>query len=165
MNPSTRRIVASILVPIGLCSGTGPARAEEPAFVTVRILSAELANRIAVVAEQECKKRGFQVSAAVTDRFGKLLAFARDPLSGAHTIQVSRDKAYTAATFQGATLELAERLEGSPLGMRPGIALIGGGVPVRIGGFIYGAVGVSGAPAEKRQGDVDDACARAGIDA
>ena len=38
-------------------------------------------------------------------------------------------------------------------------------MPVQIGGHYYGAIGVSGAPVEKISGDVDDACARAGIDA
>lgn len=47
----------------------------------------------------------------------------------------------------------------------PGFLLLGAGVPVQIGGHFYGAIGVSGAPAEKISGDVDDACARAGIDA
>ena len=47
----------------------------------------------------------------------------------------------------------------------PGVLLLGGGVPVQIGGHFYGAIGVSGAPAEMISGDVDDACARAGIDA
>ncbi|HEX9702025.1 MAG TPA: heme-binding protein [Rhodospirillales bacterium] len=39
--------------------------------------------------------------------------------------------------------------------------MLGGGVPVEAQGSIIGAVGVSGAPG----GDMDDACARAGIDA
>jgi uncharacterized protein GlcG (DUF336 family) len=49
------------------------------------------------------------------------------------------------------------------LNYAPGVLLLGGGVPVQIGGHYYGAIGVSGAPAEKIAGDIDDACARAGI--
>ena len=137
------------------------AGAEDPPFVTARILSLESANQVALGAARACRRQGYQVAVAVTDRYGNLLAFVRDPLAGAHTITIARHKAYTAATFQGATLELADRLKF--LKGTPQVSLVGGGVPVRIGGYIYGAVGVSGAPQKKIPGDVDDACARAGI--
>lgn len=137
--------------------------AEEEAFVTTRVLTASTANQVAVAAEAYCRKKGYQVSVAVVDRYGNLLAFVRDPLSGAHTIGVAIDKAYTAASFQGATIELANQLEF--LKGTPRVSLVGGGVPVRVGGYIYGAVGISGAPRQKVAGDVDDECARAGIDA
>lgn len=137
--------------------------ADDKTFVNTRVLTATTANQVAVVAEQACRKKGYQVSVAVVDRYGNLLAFVRDPLSGAHTINLSQDKAYTAATFQGATIELAKRLEF--LKGTPGVSLVGGGVPIRVAGYMYGAVGISGAPREKIPGDVDDACARAGIDA
>jgi uncharacterized protein GlcG (DUF336 family) len=42
--------------------------------------------------------------------------------------------------------------------------LLGGGLPISVGGQFYGGIGVSGAPAEKNAGDVDEECARAGID-
>ena len=141
----------------------GLSLAEDQAFVTTRVLTAATANQVAVAAEETCKKKGYQVSVAVVDRYGNLLAFIRDPLSGAHTINVAQDKAYTAATFQGATIELAERLKF--LKGTPRVSLVGGGVPIRVAGYMYGAVGISGAPREKIPGDVDDACARAGIDA
>lgn len=139
------------------------ALADDEAFVTTRVLTASTANQIAVAAEAYCKKKGYQVSVAVVDRYGNLLSFMRNPLSGAHTIGVAQDKAYTAASFQGATIELAKQLEF--LKGTPRVSLVGGGVPVRVGGYMYGAVGISGAPREKVPGDVDDECARAGIDA
>ncbi|WP_455200680.1 GlcG/HbpS family heme-binding protein [Kaarinaea lacus] len=140
----------------------GDTLADEDAFVTTRVLTASTANQLAVAAEQTCRKKGYQVSVAVVDRYGNLLAFVRDPLSGAHTIRLAQDKAYTAASFQGATIELAERLKF--LKGTPRVSLVGGGVPIRVAGYMYGAVGISGAPREKTPGDVDDACARAGIE-
>jgi len=137
------------------------ALADEPAFVMTRVLTASTANRVAVAVEQACKKRGYQIAVAVTDRYGNLLAFLRDPLAGAHTITVAQDKAYTAATLQGATLDLMDRV--AFLRDTPRMALIGGGVPITAGGYLYGAVGVSGAPATKKPGDMDDTCAREGI--
>jgi len=140
-----------------------PAHAQERegVFINARVLTAAAANRIAVGAESECRKRGFQVSVAVTDRYGNLLAFVRDPLSGGHTIDLAQAKAYTAASFQADTIDLASRIEF--LRGTPRVALVGGGVAIRVGGYMYGAVGVSGAPAEKVEGDNDDACARTGI--
>ena len=134
----------------------------EDAWIGTRVLSFELAQRLAVEAAQACRKQGYQVAVAVVDRGGTLLAFARDPLSGAHTVGVSQGKAYTAATFQTSTTEM---MDNEHLRHAPNVLLIGGGLPVRVGGHMYGAVGVSGAPAQKRTGDVDEACAQAGIDA
>ena len=150
-----------LLTLLVLISSVPMAQAEDEAFVTTRILSTSTATDIAVVAEQACKKKGYQVSVAVVDRYGNLLAFVRDPLSGAHTITIAQYKAYTSATFQGATIELSERL--AFLKGTPKLSLVGGGVPVQVGGFMYGAVGISGAPQDKIPGDIDDACARAGI--
>ena len=132
-------------------------------YVSSRVMTAATATKIAVVAEQACKQKGYQVSVAVVDRYGNLISFVRDPLSGAHTIGIAKDKAYTAATFQGDTIVLSKQLEF--LKGTPNLALVGGGVAVKLGGHMYGAVGVSGAPREKIAGDVDHACALAGIEA
>jgi uncharacterized protein GlcG (DUF336 family) len=138
--------------------------ADEPAaFVSARFLTAPVALKIASLTEATCKNKGYQVAVAVVDRYGNLQAFARDPLAGAHTITIAKYKAYTAATFQGATIDLTQRL--AFLQGTPKLSLVGGGVPVKLGGYMYGAVGVSGAPREKIPGDVDHACALAGIEA
>lgn len=139
------------------------ALAEEPAFVSSRILSMELANKLAMTAARDCTRMGYQVSVAVTDRAGKLLAFIRNPLSGSHTIDVAMLKAASAASFQTPTIDMLQGFEG--LKNAPGVLLVGGGIPLRIGGHMYGAIGVSGAPARKRSGDVDHACAQKGIEA
>lgn len=120
-----------------------------------------LAHQLALAAANACNKQGYQVAVAVVDRSGNLLSFIRDPLSGHHTIAVSQGKAYTAATFQSRTISMQDNQR---LRDAPGVLLIGGGVPIRIGGHFYGAVGVSGAPAKKVTGDVDEGCANSGID-
>ena len=50
--------------------------------------------------------------------------------------------------------------EGALLRQIPGVVAIGGGVPIKLGDEILGAIGASGAPG----GKLDDACARAGLD-
>ena len=144
---------------IGLVAHTH-VNADTRAFVTTRTLSFETANQLAMVAAQACRQQGYQVSASVVDRNGNILAMVRDPLAGAHTLEVSRQKAYTAATFQTATTEMKNFDE---LRFAPEVLLVGGGVPIKVGGHFYGAVGISGAPAKKFTGDVDEECALAGI--
>lgn len=155
-----KRVLNSIAV-LGLVLTAATASAEQP-YVSMRALSMELANQLAVSAAQACRKQGYQVAVAVVDRTGNLMAFLRDPLAGAHTIAVSQRKAYTAATYQSATGSL---MENQQLRFTPGVILLRGGLPVRVAGHFYGAVGVSGAPAKKTMGDADEECAQAGIDA
>ncbi len=45
------------------------------------------------------------------------------------------------------------------------MVLIAGGLPIQVGSRFYGAIGFSGAPAEKCTGNLDEACASAGLSA
>lgn len=146
-----------------LAALAGSAAAEND-FVSIRILSADSANTAATAALHDCAGKGYQVAVAVTDRSGNLLALLRDPLAGHHTTEVATRKAYTAATFQTPTLELQSR-DFAGLRHASNVLMVGGGVPIRVGGHFYGAIGVSGAPAKKLTGDIDDGCAHAGIEA
>ncbi|MBD3670810.1 MAG: heme-binding protein [Gammaproteobacteria bacterium] len=137
------------------------AHADE-AYVTSRSLSANTANTLALASLEACKQQGYQVAVAVVDRTGSLLAFNRDPLAGHHTIDVATRKAYTSASFQSTTIDLQARGM-QALGHAENVLIVGGGVPIRVGGHFYGAVGVSGAPAKKITGDVDEECAQKGI--
>lgn len=148
-------------------AASGPAWAAQADTPTVgaRYLSVGLARKAVQAALDDCLKDGYQVAVALTDRSGNLQAFMRDPLAGAHTIDVSRRKAFAAASFQADTLGLQGNPGMQPLNTSPGVLLLGGGVPIRVGGHFYGGIGVSGAPAQKVTGDIDDRCARAGIEA
>ncbi len=131
--------------------------------VTMRSLSTQITNSLAVAAFDDCSKRGYHVSVAMVGRDGHLLSFIRSPLAGPHTVDVATAKAYTAASFQTSTTTMM--LDMKELAFSPGVLLVGGGLPINIGGHFYGGVGVSGAPFEKVIGDIDEACAEAGIDA
>ena len=138
-------------------------RAEDSiAYVTTRTVSAALAHRASMAAFSECAKRGYNVAVAVSNRDGQLLAFLRSPLAGPHTVEVSQRKAFTAATYQSPTSRMTNRKE---LQFSPGVLLLGGGLPINVGGHFYGAIAVSGAPAKKTPGDEDEQCAQAGISA
>lgn len=150
---------------MGLMLVTGLVQAESKPYLSTRVISMELANQLAMGAAQTCRKMGYQVTVSVVDRSGNILAVVRDPLSGAHTIDVSLKKAQTAATFQTDTITMQKQGEEfAGLRFAKGVLIIGGGIPIRVGGHFYGAVAVSGAPGKKVTGDVDHECAQAGID-
>jgi uncharacterized protein GlcG (DUF336 family) len=142
----------------------GPVTAEE-AIVTYKSMSPELALDLARGSLAECRKRGFQVSVAVTDRSGVTQVLLRDRFAGPHTVSTASGKAWTAVTFRTSTTELNAISQPGMMqaGIRnlPGTVVIGGGLTVEAGGSLLGAVGVSGGPG----GDADEACAKAGIDA
>jgi uncharacterized protein GlcG (DUF336 family) len=129
----------------------------------IRVMTPETAMKAVSAALLECRKRGYQVSVAVVDRFGIEQATWRDRFAGAHTPDFALDKAWTAVSFRSGTTDLARATQaGQPSsGIRhmPRFASVGGGLLIEGGGSIIGGIGVSGAP----NGDADDDCAKAGI--
>ncbi len=140
------------------------ATAQNATFPT-RSLTPETALKAAQAALEHCRKQGWQAAVAVVDRSGIVQVMLRDRFAGAHTVRVSIDKAWTAASFRTPTRELAaETQAGRPMsGIRnhPRFMAVGGGQLIEASGSTLGAIGVSGAPG----GDADDACAAAGIKA
>ena len=111
-----------------------------------------------------CAKQGYHETAQVVDADGVIIATVRGDGAGAHSLDSALDKAFTAASFKNDTLALSERAKGedsiAPLAKLPHVMFFGGGVPIKLGDEVIGAVGAAGAPGAK----LDDACARAGID-
>ena len=111
-----------------------------------------------------CAKQSYHETAQVVDADGVIIATVRGDGAGAHSLDSALDKAFTAASFKNDTLALSERAKGedsiAPLAKLPHVMFFGGGVPIKLGDEVIGAVGAAGAPGAK----LDDACARAGID-
>lgn len=130
------------------------------------VLPLSLAGKAAEAAMEACKKDGYRVSVSIVDRAGVLRAMVRADGAGPHTVDSSRKKAYTAASLRRATTELAELIHKVPTlqalrEMNDSILILGGGLPIDIGGEVLGGIGVGGAPGAH----LDDACAQAGLDA
>jgi uncharacterized protein GlcG (DUF336 family) len=138
--------------------------AQEGSFQS-RSLTPEAALTAAKAALESCRKQGFQVAVAVTDRAGITQVLLRDRYAGAHTIEVAANKAWTAVSFRTSTSALAtETQPGRPMsGLRnlPRFLAAGGGLAIEAGGNVLGAIGVSGGPG----GEADESCASAGIKA
>ena len=138
--------------------------AHAQAVRTERNMSLELANQIAGATVAACSAGGYNVTAAVVDRAGTLRALQRADLAGPHTVGAAQAKAYTSASARNATTAMLEAVQKNPgaatLVDIPGFLVLGGGVPVRVGQEVIGAVGVGGAPA----GALDEQCALAALD-
>ena len=148
---------------IGCAAWTSIAGAQ--GLITQKSMSIEMAQAIAQGALAQCRADGFHVSVSVIDGSGLLKAFLRDEGTGPHTIDLSRRKAFTALTFasrwstSGEAAKAWNSTLGSPMPNVEGAVGVAGGVPIKVGNEVIGAVGVSGAVG----GDKDEACAKAGI--
>lgn len=132
-------------------------QADEKQVLETKVLSLHMAQRVAAAALRACDEMGYQVGVAVVGRNGNLVAFLRNPLSGPHTIDISQKKAYTSASTRVPTAQLMDR---RTLNFADRLIIVQGGLPINLGGYLYGGVGVSGATSED-----DEVCAQAGIDA
>ena len=131
---------------------------------TEKNIALELANQIAAASVAACSAKGYAVTATVVDRAGTVRAVQRADNASPHTIAASLQKAYTAASARNNTLAMMEGAQKNPgaanLVHIPGFLLLGGGVPVRTGNDVIGAVGIGGAPG----GHLDEQCAVAALE-
>lgn len=150
----------SILAATFVLTTAGAAQAQ---VLSQRTLGLELANRLAADAVQACAEKGCAVSATVVDRAGIVRAVQRADNAGPHTLAASQQKAFTSASARNATQAMMEAAQKNPgaanLTDIPGFLLLGGGVPVRVGDEVIGAIGIGGAPG----GHLDEQCALAAV--
>ena len=99
----------------------------------------------------------------MVDADGVTQALLRGDWTGVHSIDSATYKAYTSATMKVDTSVLIEREKTDPMG--PGMAKLprlleaGGGVVIKVGDEVVGAIGASGAPGSL----LDENCAKAGL--
>lgn len=140
----------------------------ETALETKPVLSLQIAKKIADGCEAKAMEEGWNMDIAIVDDGANLLLFRRMPNAWLGSIDIAINKARTSArltmpTRMIANITYGEDLKGGPV---PGLAHVegfiafAGGLPIKVGDVVIGAIGVSGATA-----DQDEACAQAGIDA
>jgi uncharacterized protein GlcG (DUF336 family) len=138
--------------------------ANAQAVRTEKNISLELANQIAAASVAACSAKGYHVTATVVDRAGTVRAVQRADNAGPHTLAASQQKAFTSASARNNTLAMMEAAQKNPAAANlvhiPGFLLLGGGVPVRAGNDVIGAVGIGGAPG----GHLDEQCAVAALE-
>jgi uncharacterized protein GlcG (DUF336 family) len=137
------------------------------------------AHRIPAVLAMEavvtsCAQKGYGVTATVINIDAQRIAMLHGDAAGTHTFEASWSKAYTAVAFApmsnlDSSREVAARLAQytarQPPGTLPfqppaGMIFHAGGLTIKLGEEVIGAIGVGGSPSA----EADEACARAGLD-
>lgn len=158
----SQRIALLSLPGLALCAASALAA---PAGVAERAdVSLELANRLLDATLAACHADGRTAVAAVLDRGGNLVALQRDDNVGPHNTLAAQRKAYTALSTKTPSGLLAERARSNPeaanLNTLDELLLLGGGLPLKVGDQVIGAIGVAGAGGAAN----DEACAQQAID-
>ena len=132
--------------------------------LTQKNISLTEANALASAAIQACSAKNYQVSVPVVDRAGVVKAVQRTDNAGPHTVKASEMKAFTALSTKNASGKVMESAQSNAgaQNMRdvPGFLLLAGGLPVKEGDEVIGAIGIGGAPG----GQLDEACAQQALD-
>src|SRR5436305_9366822 len=121
------------------------------------------ARRIIAAAEQKAQEIGQPMNIAVVDAGGNLVAHVRMDRAWIGSVDISIKKAWTARAFDISTKELAElsqsgdQLFGINASNGGRVMIFAGGIPLKRGDQVVGAVGVSGG-----MGKQDQAVAEAG---
>ena len=153
------RVRLAVLASLSVLA-TSPALAQAPQVE--KNISMAMALAIIQGTIEQCTKDGYKVSVVVVDKGGNVAASVRGDGTNPHTMEFGRLKAYTSRTRGQTSLEFM-KLTSDPanayLKQIPNTVAVGGGVPIKVGNEVIGAVGVSGAPG----GEKDEVCANAGI--
>jgi len=160
----TKKVILGLGILTGwlLCGTLTVAQAETS---KVSILSLDIAEKMANGAMKKCREDGYKVSVVVVDREGVVIVEIRNELAGPHTLSSSFRKAFTAGSLGRSTQDLVNLIKDKPdlVGMRnmdDRILILAGGLPIKIDNELVGGLGVGGAPG----GNLDEACAKAGLD-
>src|SRR6186997_849147 len=121
------------------------------------------ARRVIAAAEAKAAAIGQPMNIAVADAGGNLVAHVRMDGAWLGSVDISIKKAWTSRAFDIATKDLAEHSQsgGQFFGIHASnggkVMIFAGGIPLKRGGKVVGAIGVSGG-----SGEQDHAVAEAG---
>jgi glc operon protein GlcG len=126
-------------------------------------ITLEQAKKVVVGAEAEAKKNNWNVVIAVLDSGGNIVMLQRMDGAQFGSIEVAREKAYSAVAYRRPTKVFQDLIEQGGVHMRllrlSGASVLEGGIPITVDGKLIGAVGVSGVTSQQ-----DAQIARAGIE-
>jgi uncharacterized protein GlcG (DUF336 family) len=159
-----RLLSLAIGVALVLAAGSAGAQAPPPPPAYGPPITLEQAKKVMAGAEAEAKKNNWGMAIMILDSGGSLVMMQRLDGTQLGSIDVARDKAWSAVAFRRPTKVFEDLVsQGGPnlrLLRLTGASPIEGGIPIVVDGKIVGAVGVSGGTAPQ-----DGQVAKAGVDA
>src|SRR5215218_6172249 len=111
-----------------------------------RVIDEAGAEGVLAAAERSAREQGLRVVIAVVDPWGELVALRRTEGAQIASSRVALDKARTAAIFIRPSREMEEQVTNGRLGALAlhGASCLTGGIPLKIGDEVVGAIGTSG---------------------
>ncbi|MEP7352239.1 MAG: heme-binding protein [Acidobacteriota bacterium] len=111
-------------------------------------IAPDAAKKVAAAAIAEARKNGWSMAVSIVDTGGYLVYFERMPDTQLGSVQVSLDKAKSAALFRRPTKVFQDAVAGGGDGLRmlglTGAVPVDGGIPLIVDGKVVGAIGASG---------------------
>ncbi|HXA97366.1 MAG TPA: heme-binding protein [Candidatus Dormibacteraeota bacterium] len=162
----TRRRLLSMAIGgiLVLAAGSASAQAPAPPPPYGAPITLEQAKKIVAGAEAESKKNSWSMVITVLDSGGHVVLTERMDGAQLGSIDVARDKAYSAVAFRRPTKVFEDLVAQGGANLRilklSGASPVEGGIPIVVDGKVIGAVGVSGGTAQQ-----DGQAAKAGVDA
>jgi glc operon protein GlcG len=153
---TAKRLFASLLfAAFALVSVTAQAQLADRKALTL-----QAAKNIAAAAEVEARRNNWNVVIAIVDEGGHLIYLQRMDGTQTGSIDVAIGKARTSAAFKRPTKVFDDLAKNRPsiLTIDPSAVLLEGGVEIRAGNDVIGAIGVSGVTSQQ-----DAQIAEAGI--
>ena len=130
------------------------------------MVTLEDARRVIAAAEKKAEEIGQPMNIAVADVGGNLVAHVRMDGAWLGSVDISIKKAWTSRAFDIATKDLAKhsqsggQFSGINASNNGKVMIFAGGIPLKQGGKVVGAIGVSGG-----SGEQDHQVAEAGVEA
>jgi uncharacterized protein GlcG (DUF336 family) len=163
---------AAYTVSAALFAGMAPLVRAETGLLTEKAISIDMALTAAQAAIAKCRANNWKCGVTVLDAYGNVKISYADDGAMLHRAEVSRKKAYTALLYRRPSKEVVEGwakrakesampLEEGTIPSPPieGTIAMGGGLPIKVGDKVIGAISISGAPGWPK----DEECAAAGI--
>ena len=126
-------------------------------------ITLEMAKKVMAGSEAEAKKNNWNVVITILDSGGNLVMTHRLDGTQFGSIEVAREKAYSAVAFRRPTKVFQDLVAQGGANVRllklPGASVLEGGIPIVVDGKLVGAIGVSGVTSEQ-----DAQIGRAGIE-
>ena len=137
-------------------------------LISERNISADAAMEMAHAALAACRHHGSVVTITILDRADRVVVSVRDDGASPHSVEHSLRKAHTALTYNMPSSEYGKGAVANPGSAGAlhlaNITTAAGGLPIRAGNTLVGAIGISGTPGAKGGGGADEGCAKAGIE-
>jgi uncharacterized protein GlcG (DUF336 family) len=143
-----------------ILSSVLPGRVSAQGLPTQKVLTIDVAQTMAQAAMLQCRADGYKVTVTVVDSTNLVKALLRDDGAGMASLEIGLQKTNTVMHWGRPSGPPPFNPAGTPPpALLPNSTYAKGGLPIKVGDDVIGAISVSGA----HDGDTDAACAQAGL--